>query len=111
MRFLLEDKNAEYRKFVQSLSGDIDAAIPELIKASTLEDLISGLDYMIEFHDDDKLHDYMKDRWSELKINSASYGGFGGYATTRDKKVLITQSQWDRFQSAQKALHSRIKNA
>jgi hypothetical protein len=111
MRFLLEDRNAEYRKFVQGLTGDFDAAIPELIKAATLEDLLSSLDFTIEFHKDEAFQEFMKDRWNELKLTGATYGIFGGYATTRDKKVLITQSQWDKFQGAQKALHSRLQNA
>jgi len=111
MRFLLEDRNAEYRKFVQGLTGDIDAAIPELIKAATLENLLSSLDFTIEFHEDETFQEFMKDRWNELKLTGATYGVFGGYATTRDKKVLITQSQWDKFQAAQKALHSRLQNA
>ncbi len=110
MRFLLEDRNAEYRKFVQGLAGDIDAAIPELMKVANLEDLLSSLNCAIEFHEDETFQEFLKDRWNELKLTGATYGVFGGYATTRDRKVHITQSQWDKFQAAQKALHSRLQN-
>jgi hypothetical protein len=111
MRFLLEDRNAEYRKFVQGLTGDIDAGIPELIKAKSFEDLLTSLGFKAELHDDDKFQEFMKDRWNELKLTSATYSVNGGYATTRDKKLFITPSQVDRFQAAQKALHSRLRNS
>jgi hypothetical protein len=111
MRFLLEDRIADYRKFVQGLTGDLDAVIPELMKAASLEDLLSSLSFTIEFHKDEVFQEYMKDRWNELKLTSATYGAHGGYATTRDKKVLITHGQFDRFQGSQKALHARLQNA
>jgi hypothetical protein len=110
MRFLLEDRNADYRKFLQGLAGDLDAVIPDLIKATTVEEIVSAMGFKIEFHEEDVFQDFMKDNWQQLKLTAATYGAYGGYATTGTKKVLITQGQFDKFQAAQKALHSKLNN-
>ena len=108
MRFLLDDHNAEYRKFLQGLTGDIDAAIPIAIKAKNFEDLLKRLGCTAEIYDDSEFQNFMKDKFQELKITSATYSVLGGYATTRDKKVLITPTQLGKFDNSQKALRSKL---
>jgi hypothetical protein len=108
MRFLLDERNSDYRKFLQGLSGDIDAALPSVMKAKSFEDLMSCLGLTAEIHEDAAFQEYMKDRWQELKITGATYGVFGGYATTRDKRVLITPSQIEKFDGTQKSLAAKL---
>lgn len=110
LRFLLDERHADYRKFVEGLRGDIDAALPEVIRAKTLDDLLSGLKYTIQFHDDAAFQGFMQENWQQLQLKSATYGQHGGFATTRNRVVHITQGQFDRFADSQQALRARLNS-
>jgi hypothetical protein len=108
MRFLLDERNADYRKFLQGLTGDIDGAIPIVMKSKTFEDVLKKVGSKLDIHPDAEFQEFMKDKWQELGITGATYSVFGGYATTSRNLVLITPSQLDKFEKMQRALFAQL---
>ena len=96
------------KKFIQGLSGELDTAIPTLIKSKGISDFISAYDFTIQYYPDSEFQELMQKNWQKLKITAASYSFNGGFATTLDRRLLISQNQFNRFDQVHKALHSKI---
>jgi hypothetical protein len=109
MRFLLDDKYAEYRKFVETLVGDLDVAIPILIKAETFQKVLDQLKWRVEIQDDRDAFNAIWTKDDKLQRRSMRSGVHGWYAIFDDNRVLVNSALLDKFEKSQSALRARLR--
>jgi hypothetical protein len=114
MRFLLEDKNADYRKFCEKLFDDIDTLIPLLIPSKNFEDLLEKTGYKLRINDDTESFQAQMRNDAVVgteKIRFASMSAQFWYAIYSDKTIIMSQSQREKFDERQRTLHIKLTMA
>jgi hypothetical protein len=113
-RFLLNDTATEYRKLLEILFGDLDAAIAEIVDCESFEAVLNRAGYTHTVVSDKEatgafmgLGNIAETPPEALPIH-ASFGASGGYAVYRDKRAIFGHAAFRRFSGLQKALHAKV---
>lgn len=113
MRFLLDDRNAEYRKLLEQIGGDLDSAIDVIVGADEFDDVMEKMGAtIVEHHDRQAFEDdFRRPRPEQSEPHSlfASMGGRGYYRYMSDKTLVVSEGTLQYFRNCQRALRSRIK--
>jgi hypothetical protein len=113
MRFLLDDRNAEYRKLLEQISGDLDRAIDVIVKSQTFDEVVEDLGATIEEHHDDKAFE-QEFRGEGLDTRRSLFGMIGGrgyYRFTSDNTLVVGDAMLRYFRNCQQALGVRLRDA
>ena len=95
MRFLLDDQVSGFRKFCEVVSGDLESAVPLLIKCNDFEEFLKALKLEKVIEDNREGFTQMM-RSAEFRLRYASQGGDGWWAA-KDTQVLFSTSQFEKF--------------
>ncbi len=114
MRFLLDDRNSEYRKLLETLFGDLDPAIEALTNVVTFEEVISLSGHKLDSIPDDNVRKLMvefveADASRSPMVKSVSIGVDGGCAIFTDGTIKMNKSKIEKFESLHKALSAKLK--
>ena len=113
MRFLLDDRNAEYRKLLEQIGGDLDSAIDIIVDADEFDEVMSKLEVSLEEHHDRQAfeEDFRRPISEEGDRHSmfGTIGGRGYYRFMSDKTLIVSDSMLHYFRNCQRALRSRIQ--
>lgn len=113
MRFLLDDRHADYRTFVEKTAGDLDAGIPHLIKSKSFHELISALNYTLIFEEDREGFDAMFRQPDHPAgspyMRQATSNMHGWYGIFTDNRVVLNSTMADYFEKSQASLQGRLK--
>lgn len=113
MRFLLDDRHAEYRSFLEKVSGDLDAAIPELIRCKSFVEMVSVLNYTIQFEEDHAAFDLLLRAANRPEgaayMRQATTNMHGWYGLFTDNRVVLNSTMLDYFEKSQASLQGRLK--
>ncbi|MBK1884613.1 DUF4062 domain-containing protein [Luteolibacter pohnpeiensis] len=110
LRFLLEERNRDYTRFVEAICGDLDIAAHKIQSAETIEDLIEKAGGTFEVVEDDF---GSKPFWREernrhrIRIGSEGIGGFWGM--TSNKHVYLSESMRVHLNDKQASLALKLK--
>jgi hypothetical protein len=112
MRFLLDDRNAEYRKLLEQIGGDLDSAIGIIVDASEFDAVMEQMGVTIEeHHDRQAFEDEFRRSVAEEGGRHSLFGTMGGrgyYRFMSDKTLIVSDSMMHYFRNCQRALRSRI---
>jgi len=98
MRFLLDDQVSGFRKFCEVVSGDLESAVPLLIKNHNFEEFLATLklEKVIE-ENRDNFNVLMRGAaTSQPELRYASHGGDGWWAAIGNK-TIFSKTQFERF--------------
>jgi hypothetical protein len=112
MRFLLDDRHADYRTFVEKIAGDLDVAIPQLIRCKTFVELISALKHTIVMEEDREAFEVMfkgQDHQSGPYMRQSTRNMHGWYGIYTDNRVVLNSTMTDYFDKSQASLQGRLK--
>jgi len=113
MRFLLDDKHADYRKLVEHLAGDLDVGIPTLIHSTTFKHLLSSLNYSIQFEEDkatfEELFSVREQDPNGHRMRTATVSMYGWYGIFSDKRIVLNTAMYERMSKSQASLHALLK--
>jgi hypothetical protein len=115
-RFLLNENATEYRKFLEQIFGDLDAAIDAIADCQNLNNVISRAGYTYELVGDDAVrqNSFFEENASLEPEKRAVFGTVtmhGGYVLYANKTAKISSSIFAKFDTLQKALHVKAKVA
>ena len=97
MRFLLDDQVSGFRKFCEVVSGDLESAVPLLIKCGDIESFLAALKLEKAIEDNrDNFMQMMRSPANDIRLRYASQGGDGWWAA-KDKQLLFSTSQFEKF--------------
>lgn len=115
-RFLLNENAAEYRKFLEHVFGNLDAAIIILADCPDFSSVLEKASYRHEVVPEDSFRQYFhfpgqppKDASSGEHVVCGSFGERGGYVVYSNKFVRISQSFVDLINGLQKTLIAKAK--
>lgn len=105
LRFLLSDKVAGFRKFIELVFFDIDAAMPHLMKAIDLQALLGDAKWKLEINNDMNFpHRVAESKDALMRFNYASMGDDRFYVILKDKSAIMNQTQYDEFNAMLQSL-------
>jgi hypothetical protein len=117
MRFLLDDKRADFRKFCEVIAGDLDAAVPRLIQEPDLDKFAASMGYKIVVEDNkenfDKImrtarHPAAGDPRESFALRFASSSVVGWWAAFDNSQVVLSSRQLERFRATYAALQGNL---
>ena len=113
MRFLLDDRNAEYRKLLEQIGGDLDSAIDIIVNAAEFDQVMKIMGVTIEEHNDRQEfeNEFRRPPSEEGGRQSlfASIGGRGYYRFMSDRTLIVSDGILHYYRNCQRALRSRIE--
>ena len=109
LRFLLEERNKDYTKFVEVLFGDLDLAASGIQNAESIPELIkiAGGIFQTPTHEELTHEDWMQ-RLSTDMGGFSSHGAFGAWGVSTQKEVWMTSRMLKRLDERQKVLLARL---
>jgi hypothetical protein len=119
MRFLLDDKHADFRRFCEVIAGDLDAAVPRLVQEADLDKFLGSMGYKIVVEDSKENFEKMMrtaghpaardptDR-SSFALLSASASVGGWWAAFDNNQVVLSSRQLERFRTTYAALQGNL---
>jgi Domain of unknown function (DUF4062) len=112
MRFLLDDRQSDYRKFLEAVFGDVDNALPAIVQSTDFAKVLkrAGFEYSLvedrtEF---DPIFNEAAQPGGALHIKTAMQSMAGGYIVYNEQKVVLTRSIFDRFSAIQGTLRLQL---
>jgi len=104
MRFLLEAKNEDFRKFLEQLCGTSDLAVDALVRNPDFDAVVAQQGKTIVIEDD-------KARWDALvkpppgenpasRLRGGSWSILGWYGIFEDNRVVMSSTRYNAFSSA-----------
>ena len=113
MRFLLDDRRANFRSFCKALARDVDAAVPLLIEQPALDEFVSSLGYKIVIEDNkenfDKMMRAVRDpNTGSYRLLSATHSVAGWWAVFDNNTVVFSSNQLQEFRATYKALQANL---
>lgn len=119
MRFLLDDTNAQYRKLLEGLFGNIDVAVAKVIEAPTFDDVIERSGVRLEVVGTQteltSLVDASREATSTdpgaidtMCLNSTWGSIWGGYAVFADGRVVMDAKAKKHFDGRQQQLRIQL---
>lgn len=110
LRFLLEERNKDYTRFVEAIFGDLDIAAHQIQSAETVEALIEKAGGTLEIVPDDfDFRSFWQDEGNRRRIQSATESIGGSWALTSDKHVYLSESMRVRLNDKQASLAAKLK--
>ncbi len=109
LRSLLDDRAANFRRFLEQIFNDLDAAIPVVLNSSSFEEIITAAQYKLEVNDDESLrrNAFSADNLDAGKMKFAHNGLEGFYYITRDRRIIIDTPQFSFFKNIVQAINAR----
>lgn len=110
LRFLLEERNRDYTKFVESLFADLDIAAYKIQLAKSIEDLVqtAGGTFQV-MPSDTAFQAIWDDKNNEDRLRTGTRSMEGSWAITRKKTVIMTEDMLVRLTDCQNALLSKLR--
>lgn len=110
LRFLLQERNQDYTKFVEILFGDLDVAARKIMDATTIDDLIKLADGTLEVIANNPDFNMILSSTSDDrdKFKHMSQGGYGYWGITRTHEVHMSQSMYQRLSNLQETLLAKM---
>jgi hypothetical protein len=110
LRFLLEERNKDYTRFVEAIFGDLDIAAHQIQSAITVEELIENAGGTVEIVADDfDFQSFWQDEGNRRRMRSATHSISGSWALTSDKIVYLSESMRVNLNDKQAALAAKLK--
>jgi hypothetical protein len=111
MRYLLDDKHANYRKLLEQIFHEIDAAIERLIQRPSFADLLKTANYNVELIPDEGAEAALRSGFeskSDHHLTHGYYGAHGGYLIRSDRLLKLNESQYRMFEQVHDGLISQL---
>ena len=111
MRFLVEPKHEHFRKFVENICGDIDAAVVSLIATRDLVKFLEAEGRVMEIEDDKAKFEALwqpQPDGKQRQLRSASHSMSGWHGVFDDNGVVMSSSERNHFVAACRALKARL---
>ena len=110
LRFLLEERNKDYTKFVESVFGDLDIAAHKIQTVESIGELVTEAGGVLKVVPSD--FDFRgfwqgTDNGHRIRMMTESMGG--SWALTMDKKVYMTEAMHVRLNERQESLIAKLK--
>jgi hypothetical protein len=112
LRFLLDERQREYTKFMEVLFGDLDLAVKHIVDSQSLDQVIKGAGATIETVPED--FDY-QNLIGSLPVTAApsqvrymSKGQYGAWALLGGRRVKMTPMMREHLEQQQKALSAKL---
>ena len=97
MRFLLDDQVSGFRKFCEVVSGDLESAVPLMIKSADFESFLVALKLEKVIEDNrENFTQMMRSPANDFNLSYASQSGDGWWAA-KGKQLLFSTSQFEKF--------------
>ncbi len=112
MRFLLDDKYANFRDFCEAVSEDLDTAVQLLIRCQSLTAFFDELGLKVEVEDDPKKYQehFQRSPSDPNRLKQSRMGGEGWWALYFDNKVMVSTIQLERFKAEYTRLQKLLAN-
>ena len=112
MRFLLDDKHAEFRAFAEMLFEDIDAAIDAMSNAETFEEFIAASSYTINVEENYEGAELLKHIERTFPVEQRRYSfrssSAGAYVVLTERRIICDQNRYDVFKRQYSALSIKL---
>jgi hypothetical protein len=113
MRFLLDDRHADYRKLIELLYGDLDRAISAVTGCATFDSVVVSSAHKLECVSDDGGQDAImpkNDPEHSRRSRFATYGGMmgGGFVLFSDGVLRMNQRRYQAMVSVHNAFLSSL---
>lgn len=113
MRFLLDDTNAHYRKFVEQLFGNIDVAVKNVMEAQTFDEVLQRAKATLEIVDDPGAFKALVDESRTVasmasRLIAGQWGGIGQHAIFSDRRVVMNTASKNDFAARQDQLRIQL---
>lgn len=118
MRFLLDDTNAQYRKLLEGLFGNIDVAVAKVIDAPTFDDVIKRSGVNLEVVDPAELKSLIEGSRNapvgdpgstdRMCLNAQWGSVWGGYGVFADGRVVMDAKAKKHFDARQQQLRIQL---
>jgi hypothetical protein len=110
MRFLLDDQVSGFRKFCERVCGDLDSAVPLMIKNNDFDAFLAALKIEKQIEDDrEAFNQIMVNPNKTPRIDYASQGGEGWWAQG-DNRVVFNTSQFEKFRQTYDRLKRKLES-
>jgi hypothetical protein len=110
LRFLLEERNKDYTKFVESIFGDLDIAAHEIQSVASVDELIQKAGGTLEvIADNFDFRSLWQDQEKGRRLRTASESMTGSWAITADKHVYLSETMKINLNDKQNALSAKLK--
>jgi hypothetical protein len=108
LRFLLDDRSANFRKLLEQLFTDLDAAIPIVLRSASFEGIVTESNHKLEVNDDDSFHKGVFSGMPERERVKYGHSGMEGYYfITKDRCLIVSTPQLKYFENLVRAMNSR----
>jgi hypothetical protein len=108
-RFLLDDRAANFKKFVERLFGELDPAIPHLLSCKDVNSLVEKSGRKLTVEPNLRSFHQVLPRAYELGVEGAYQGGDGFYWITAQQEVFMSPSLLATFDRVLAALKSKVQ--
>jgi len=113
MRFLLDDKHADFRKFCEVIANDLDAAVPLLIQEQDFDHFVAAFGYKIIVEDNKEAFDEIMRQQRTVekshRLLSAVHSLYGWWAVFDDNSLVVNTRQLQKFKAAYAALRGNLR--
>lgn len=110
LRFLLQERNQDYTRFVESVFGDLDVAAQEIQKAKNIRELVKKAGRKLKIVPDDlDFRSLWEERASKCRLATATHSVSGNWGITIDKQIIISEAMLIRLNDKQAALAAKLK--
>jgi hypothetical protein len=121
MRFLLDDKNAHYRQFVEKAFRNIDVAVKNLMEATNFDDVLRRAGTRLEIVDDEAKFKALVDSATSgmntmtrrsggvsTTLTGGQWGGARSYAIFDDGRIVLNMAAKRDFDACQQQLRIQL---
>jgi hypothetical protein len=117
-RYLLNDTAASYRSFLDSVFGDIDAAVEKVVALPSLDEVVGAAGYKLEKVPDGTLMARVRipgpppplPDGGQL-VTGSYFGPAGGYELYTSRVILIAESTLIEFSRQQERMYAKVAAA
>lgn len=110
LRFLLEERNKDYTKFVESIFGDLDIAAHKIQTIDSIGELVTEAGGVLEVVPSDfDFRGFWQGKENEHRMRMMTESMGGSWALTMDKKVYMTEAMHVRLNERQESLIAKLK--
>jgi hypothetical protein len=109
-RFLFDDRQAEYRKLLEKIFGDIDVALPKIVEATDFDAVLKLAGWTYEILQSELLRlDEFKEKQEGHTLEYATTSLSGSYGVYSNKRAVFTPKMHERFMVSQTMLRAKLE--
>jgi hypothetical protein len=112
LRFLLDERQREYTKFMEVLFGDLDLAVIHIVDAQSLDQVLKGAGATIETVSEDfdfrNLIGNVPATGAPSQVRYMSKGQYGAFAILGGRRVQMTPMMREHLEQQQQALSAKL---